>query len=31
VEATLREASIVEGEYFAPVRVALKSSCIRQV
>jgi hypothetical protein len=31
VEATLPEASIVEGEYFAQVQVTLKSSRNRQV
>jgi hypothetical protein len=31
MEATLLEASIVEGEYFAQVQVAPKSSGIRQV
>jgi hypothetical protein len=31
VEATLPEASIVEGEYFARVQVTLKSSHSRQV
>jgi hypothetical protein len=31
MEATLPEASIVDGEYFAQVQVAPKSSRIRQV
>jgi hypothetical protein len=31
VEATLPEASIVDGKYFAQVQVAPKSSLIRQV
>jgi hypothetical protein len=31
VEATLPEANIVEGEYFAQVQVTPKSSRIRQV
>jgi hypothetical protein len=31
VEATLPEASIVEGEYFAQVQVAPKSSRSRQI
>jgi hypothetical protein len=31
MEATLPEASIVEGEYFAQVQVTLMSSCSRQV
>jgi hypothetical protein len=31
VEATLPEASIIDGEYFAQVQVTPKSSRIRQV
>jgi hypothetical protein len=31
VEATLPDASVVDGEYFAQVQVALKSSRSRQV